>query len=95
MSKYGVFSSPYFPAFTLNTRDTPFLFVFSPSARKYGPEKHFSLNLPFSANQTGFKLGAFSLDQLSSKTNKISPSFDEKYEVRDAFPDKSKIFDKV
>ena len=45
MSKYGVFSGPYFPAFGLNTeryavrRDTEYLSVFSPNAGKYGPEK--------------------------------------------------------
>ena len=36
MSKYGVFFGPYFPAFGLNTS---YLSVFSPNARKYGPEK--------------------------------------------------------
>ena len=36
MSKYRVFSGPYFPIFGLNT---PYLTVFSPNARKYGPEK--------------------------------------------------------
>ena len=35
VSKYGVFSGPYFPVFGLNT----YLSVFSPSAGKYGPEK--------------------------------------------------------
>ena len=36
MSKYGVFSSPYFPAFGLNTERYS---VFSRNAREYGPEK--------------------------------------------------------
>ena len=36
MSKYGVFSGPYIPAFGLNTE---YLSVFSPNAGKYGPEK--------------------------------------------------------
>ena len=36
VSKYGVFSGPYFPAFELNT---PYLSVFSSNAGKYGPEK--------------------------------------------------------
>ena len=36
VSKYRVFSGPYFPAFGLNT---PYLSVFSPNAEKYGPEK--------------------------------------------------------
>ena len=34
VSKYGVFSGPYFPAFGLNTE-----YIFSPNAGKYGPEK--------------------------------------------------------
>ena len=33
VSKYGVFSGPYFPEFGLN------ISVFSPNAGKYGPEK--------------------------------------------------------
>ena len=36
MSKYGVFSGPYFPALGLNTE---IYFVFSTNTRKYGPEK--------------------------------------------------------
>ena len=36
MSKYELFSGPYFPAFGLNT---VYLSVFSPNAGKYGPEK--------------------------------------------------------
>ena len=36
MSKYGVFSGLYFPAFGLNTEDHS---VFSPHAGKYRPEK--------------------------------------------------------
>ena len=36
VSKYGVYSGPYFPAFGLNTER---YFVFSPNAGKYGPEK--------------------------------------------------------
>ena len=40
MSKYGVFSGPYFPTVRLNTgRDTSYLSAFSPNARKYGQEK--------------------------------------------------------
>ena len=37
MSKYGVFSGPYFPVFGLNTE---IISVFSPNAGKYGPEKN-------------------------------------------------------
>ena len=36
MSKYAVFSGPYFPAFGLNTE---YLSELIPNARKYGPEK--------------------------------------------------------
>ena len=36
MSKYGVFSGPYFPAFGLNMERYK---VFIPNAGKYGPEK--------------------------------------------------------
>ena len=36
VSKYGVFSGPYFPAFGLNT---PYLSVFSLNVGKYGLEK--------------------------------------------------------
>ena len=36
VSKYGVFSGPYFPAFGLNTE---YLSVSSPNKGKYGPEK--------------------------------------------------------
>ena len=39
LSKYGVFSGSYFDAFGLNRRDTKYLFVFSPNAEKYRPEK--------------------------------------------------------
>ena len=41
VSKYGVISGLYFLAFGLNTKNTTeylFLFLFSPNARKYGPE---------------------------------------------------------
>ena len=42
VSKYGLNSGRYFPAFGLNTErysvDTPYLSVFSPNAGKYGPE---------------------------------------------------------
>ena len=39
MSKYGVFSGPYFPVFGLNTEIYGVNSVFSPNAGKYGPEK--------------------------------------------------------
>ena len=38
MSKYGVISGPYFPAFVLNTERCAYLSVFSPNAGKYGAE---------------------------------------------------------
>ena len=37
MSKYGVISGPYFPAFGPNT-ERSYLSVFSPNAGKYGTE---------------------------------------------------------
>ena len=37
MSKYGIFSGPYFAVFGLNMEQ--YLSVFSPNAGKYGPEK--------------------------------------------------------
>ena len=33
------FSGPHFPTFGLNRRDTPYLSIFSPNAKKCGPEK--------------------------------------------------------
>ena len=39
VSKYGVFSDLYFPAFELNTRDPEYLSIFSLNAGKQGPEK--------------------------------------------------------
>ena len=45
MSKYGVFSGPYFPA----RRDTPYLSVFSPNAGKYGIEKTSYLDTIYAA----------------------------------------------
>ena len=41
VSKYRVFSGPYFPAFGLNTERYS---VFSPNAGKYGPEKNLYLD---------------------------------------------------
>ena len=51
VSKYGVFSGPYFPAFWLNTE----ISVFSPNAGKYEPEKksifgHFSRSVVVNMN---------------------------------------------
>ena len=39
MSKYGVFSGPYFPAFGLNIEWTKYFSVFSPNVGKCGPKK--------------------------------------------------------
>ena len=39
VSKYRVFSDPYFPVSKLNTERCGYLSVFSPNAGKYGPEK--------------------------------------------------------
>ena len=38
MSKYGVFSGPYFTVFGANTERYAYLSRFSPNPRKYGPE---------------------------------------------------------
>ena len=51
MSKYGVFSSPHFPAFGLNRRDTSYLSVFSPNLGKYGPGKTPYLDTFHAVNQ--------------------------------------------
>ena len=51
MSKYEVFSVPYFLVFGLNTgRDTPYLSLFSPNAEKYGPEKTTYLDTVYAVN---------------------------------------------
>ena len=39
VSKYGVFSGPYFPVLRSNTEIYGVKSVFSPSTGKYGPEK--------------------------------------------------------
>ena len=39
MSKYGVFSGPYFLVFGLNTEIYSIISIFSPNTGKYGPEK--------------------------------------------------------
>ena len=39
VSKYGVFSGPYIPAFGMNTEIYGVISVFSPGIGKYGPEK--------------------------------------------------------
>ena len=39
MSKYGVFSGPYFPAFGMNTERYEVSLLFSPNAGKYSPGK--------------------------------------------------------
>ena len=39
MSKYEVFSGPYFPVFGLNKEIYGVISVFSAITRKYGPEK--------------------------------------------------------
>ena len=48
-----------------------------------------------SANQSGFKPGDSCINQLLSITHNIYKSFDDGYEVRRAFLDISKAFDKV
>ena len=39
VGKYGFFSSPYFPAFGLNTERQEYLSVFTPNAGKCRPEE--------------------------------------------------------
>ena len=39
VSRYGVFSGPYFPVFRLKRRFTELISVFSPNAGKYGPDE--------------------------------------------------------
>ena len=48
-----------------------------------------------SSNQSGFKLGDSWINQLLSITHEIYMSFDNRFEVRGAFLDISKAFDKV
>ena len=48
-----------------------------------------------SSNQSGFKPGDSWINQLLSITHEIYMSFDNRFEVRDAFLDISKAFDKV
>ena len=48
-----------------------------------------------SANQSGFKSGDSCINQLLSITQNIYKPLDDGYEVRDAFLDISKAFDKV
>ena len=48
-----------------------------------------------SQNQSGFKPGDSCINQLLSITHEIYKSFDDGWEVRGAFLDISKAFDKV
>ena len=48
-----------------------------------------------SSNQSGFKPGDSCINQLLSITHEIYKSFDDGFEVRGAFLDISKVFDKV
>ena len=52
-------------------------------------------NKLIAANQSGFKPGDTCINQLIVITHEIYQSFDAGYEVRDAFLDISKAFDKV
>ena len=56
---------------------------------------YFSANKLISKNQSGFQPGHSCINQLLSITNEISTSFDNGLEVRGAFLDISKTFDKV
>ena len=55
----------------------------------------FIANELISSNQSGFKPGDSCINQLLSITHEIFKSFDDGYEVRGAFLDISKAFDKV
>ena len=57
--------------------------------------KYFIENDLHSQNQSGFKPGDSSINQLISITHEIYQSFDDGFEVRGVFLDISKIFDKV
>ena len=57
--------------------------------------KFFIENELISSNQSGFKPGDSCVNQLVSITHEIYKSFDEGHEVRGAFLDISKAFDKV
>ena len=57
--------------------------------------KFFIENEFVSSNQSGFKPGDSCVNQLVSITHEIYKSFDEGHEVRGAFLDISKAFDKV
>ena len=56
---------------------------------------YFSANKLISKNQSGFQPGHSCINQLLSITNEISTSFDNGLEIRGAFLDISKTFDKV
>ena len=57
--------------------------------------KFFTSNNLISANQSGFKPGDSCINQLFSITHEIYKSFDDGLQVRGAFLDTSKAFDKV
>ena len=55
----------------------------------------FTENNLISPNQSGFRPGDSSVNQLLAITHEIYKSFDEGFEVRGVFSDISKAFDKV
>ena len=55
----------------------------------------FTENNLISLNQSGFRPGDSSVNQLLAITQEIYKSFDEGFEVREVFLDMSKAFDKV
>ena len=57
--------------------------------------QYFTANNLTWPNQSGFKPGDSSLNQLLSIPHEIFQSFDSGLEVRDVFLDISKVFDKV
>ena len=70
MSRYGVFSGPYFLAFGLNTEryeDAKGLSIFSPNTGKHGPEQTPYLDTFHAVSITAQKMDFFNkCDQISS-----------------------------
>ena len=94
ISKYGVFSGPYFPLFGLNTEI--YFSVFSPNTGKYGPEKTPYLDTSYAVkhgiNNTS-KANSNSNNDKNLNTNKdhisnTNTSSKEKYKNKDNHKDK-------
>ena len=57
--------------------------------------KHFIDNHLISSNQSGFKRGHSCINQLNAITHDIFKGFDDRLQIRGAFLDISKTFDKL